>query len=67
MSFWPVLDNNACIMEDEVKGEKSFNSAETVEIIDDLQVYLMSAILAFSTDGFVSKVSGPEVVDRLQE
>ena len=67
MSFWPVLDDNACIMEDEVKNDKSLNPSEKVEIIDDLQVYLMSAILAFSSDGIVSKLSRPDVVDRIQE
>ena len=65
MSFWPILDKNACIMEEEVKHDKS--SSNKVEIIDDLQVYLMSAILAFSTDGIVSKLSRPDVVERIQE
>ena len=63
MSFWPVLDNNACVMEDEA----TLNAADKIEIIDDLQVYLMSAILAFSTDGIVTKLNRPDVVDRIQE
>ena len=67
MSFWPVLDNNACVMEDEVKNEAILNTNDTIEIIDDLQVYLMSAILSFSTDGIVKKLSRPDVVDRIQE
>ena len=67
MSFWPVLDDNACIMDDEVANEKPMNSSEKVEIIDDLQVYLMSAILVFSTDGITSKLSRPDIVDRIQE
>ena len=67
MSFWPVLDNNACVMEEEVKNEANLNTNDTIEIIDDLQVYLMSAILAFSTDGIVTKLSRPDVVDRIQE
>ena len=67
MSFWPVLDNNACVMEDEVKNEATLNPTDKIEIIDDLQVYLMSAILAFSTDGIVTKLNRPDVVDRIQE
>ena len=67
MSFWPILDKNACIMEEEVKHDKCETSSNKVEIIDDLQVYLMSAILAFSTDGIVSKLSRPDVVERIQE
>ena len=66
MSFWPILDNNACVREDEVKDATSMNSNGTVEVIDDLQVYLMSAILAFSTDGIISKLSRPDVVERVQ-
>ena len=67
MSFWPVLDDSACIMDDEVKNDKPWNSSEKVEIIDDIQVYLMSAILVFSTDGITSKLSRPDIVDQIQE
>jgi len=67
MSFWPVLDDNACIMEEEEKNEKRLNSTEKIEIIDDLQVYLMSAILVFSSEGITSKLKRPDIVDRIQE
>ena len=67
MSFWPILDDNACVMENEQTNETPFNTSQKVEIIDDLQVYLMSAILVFSTEGIRSKLRRPDIVDRIQE
>ena len=66
MSLWPVLDNNASGREDEVKDASSLSLNDTMEVIDEIQVYLMSAILTFSTDGIISKLARPDVVERIQ-
>ena len=67
MSFWPVLDNKACIMKEEVNNEQSLDSDQTIEVIDELQVYLMSSILLFSTEGLTSKLDSPDIVEEMQE